>query len=66
MVTTEQYELVRFNERGRNKKGGEGESKALKSLHEKLKTVERGSQECYVSWNEYRGNVKRLIEKEWK
>lgn len=27
---------------------------------------ERESHECYGSWNEYRGNVKILIEKEQK
>ena len=35
--------------RGRGKKGEEGESEVLKSICEKLKTMERESQRCYGS-----------------
>ena len=52
--------------RGRDKKGGETESEQLKSLHGKLKTMEKGSQGCYGSRSENCRIVKRLIEKEWK
>ena len=52
--------------RGRGKKGGEREFEALKSLHGKLKTMEKGSQGCYGSRSENFRIIKRLIEKEWK
>ena len=52
--------------RGRDKKGGETESEQLKSLHGKLKTMEKGSQGCYGSRSENCRIVKRLMEKEWK
>ena len=51
--------------RRRGKKGGEREreSVALKSLHGKLKIMEKGSQGCYRSRSENYRIIKRLIEK---
>ena len=44
--------------RGKGKKGGEEESKAIKSIHGKLKIMERDG-----SWSESCGIVKRLIKR---
>ena len=53
--------------RGKGKKGGEEESKAIKSIHGKLKIMERervGGGGGYGSLIESCGIVKRLIKRE--
>ena len=53
--------------RGKGKKGGEEESKAIKSIHGKLKIMERERERVrggYGSWSESCGIVKRLIKRE--